>query len=43
MRDGGATWQPDTSVTAGIHRLIPGAGRLWAVGEDGALWSRPLR
>jgi photosystem II stability/assembly factor-like uncharacterized protein len=42
-RDGGDTWQPDPSVTAGIHRLILGAGRLWAVGEDGALRSRPLR
>jgi photosystem II stability/assembly factor-like uncharacterized protein len=42
-RDGGSTWQPDPSVTTGIHRLILGAGRLWAVGEDGALLSRALR
>jgi photosystem II stability/assembly factor-like uncharacterized protein len=41
-RDGGSTWQPEPGVTAGIHRLIAGAGRLWAVGEDGALLSRPL-
>jgi photosystem II stability/assembly factor-like uncharacterized protein len=42
-RDGGATWQPDASVTAGIHRLLLGAGRLWAVGEDGALLSYARR
>jgi photosystem II stability/assembly factor-like uncharacterized protein len=41
-RDGGATWQPDARITVGIHRLIVGAGRLWAVGEDGALLSRGL-
>lgn len=41
--DGGDTWQPDASITVGIHRLILGAGRLWAVGADGALLSRALR
>ena len=41
-RDGGSTWQPEPSVKAGIHRSIPSAGRLWALGEDGALLSRAL-
>lgn len=42
-RDGGSTWQPDTSVALGVHRLLVGAGRLWAVGTNGALLSRALR
>ncbi len=40
--DGGLSWRPDPGVAVGVHRLLRGAGRLWALGDEGLLLSRAL-
>lgn len=36
--DGGARWLPAAGPSTAVHRLLPGFGRLWALGADGRLW-----
>ncbi len=34
-RDGGATWQPTIDIHADVHRVVTGAGRVYAAGAHG--------
>ena len=34
-RDGGATWQPTIDITADVHRVVTGSGRVYAAGARG--------
>jgi hypothetical protein len=39
-RDAGATWEPTIDVNADVHRVVTGAGRIYAAGASGLSVSR---
>jgi photosystem II stability/assembly factor-like uncharacterized protein len=41
--DGGTSWHGSREVEGELHRLLLGAGRLWAIGEGGLIVSWTLR
>jgi len=40
--DGGETWTAVEGAFPDLHRIIPAAGRIWLIGDGGAIFSSPL-